>query len=322
MEEEQYKVVNGLSRQIADDLVGSCEKLCGKMHQLIMTPEMQSITTLEEKVKDVEDAQKDLENQATREIRIQDILTKQKSKIAALEQQLSDATEDDTQSKIQHEIDELTKTVNTSQTTLKHIAETKKRLEEGLAGQEITPLKKQLEEAKKCSEFARLNELKLQLNSKTILNFLDQDTMNRIVDKIKREQGYIQFKTDLKNRLIKTAMNSWLFNNKTVIDYVKSFFPLLITSGSVPTLDNFCGASLQCDVQFLSSMIYQIMVSFDNITRTSSEPWSVFEYIGQVFELKEKPAGGRRTRKQKHRRHKTRGHKSRRHNRHSTRKHH
>jgi nucleoside-triphosphatase THEP1 len=321
MEEEQYKVVNGLSRQIADDLVGSCEKLCGEMHQLIMTPEMQSITTLEEKVKDVEDAQKDLENQATREIRIKDILTKQKSEIAALEQQLSDATEDD-KSKIQDEIGELTKTVNTSQTTLEHIAKTKKRLEEGLAGQEITPLKKQLEEAKKCSEFARLNELKLQLKSNTILDFLDQDTMNRIVDKIKRDQGHIQFKTDMKNRLIKAAMNTWFFKNETVIDYVKSFFPLLIRSGSVPTLDNFCGASLQCDVQFLSSMIYQIMLSFDNITTTSRERWSVFKYIGQVFELKEKPAGGRRTRKQKHRRHKTRGHKSRRHNRHSTRKHH
>jgi hypothetical protein len=47
------------------------------------------------------------------------------------------------------------------------------------------------------------------------------------------------------------------------------------------------------------------------------------EYLNTIFELVgKKSAGGRRTRKQKHRRHKTRGHKSRRHNRHSTRKHH
>lgn len=48
-------------------------------------------------------------------------------------------------------------------------------------------------------------------------------------------------------------------------------------------------------------------------------------YLNGIFELKGKSAGGRRTRKQNHRRHKTRGHKtrgSRRHNRHSTRKHH
>ena len=338
-------VIEGLSLQIADDLLDSCNALCGEMNRLIQHENIQLIHTLEQKLKDIKYAQTNLESQVRRETTMQLALEAQVAQITNLEQQLNQVnkTENvDAQTKIENELAELVKSASTTKKTLEQIASTKTRLENELKeGQDI---EEQLTRAMQCEEFATLNELKSKLKSKTILDFFDEPTMNRIIEKIKKDEGRIKFKTGLKYSAIKMGMNSFLFKNKRVIDYVKSFFPFLISTRvldsqghiverkKLPTLDEFCAGSYDCNVKFLSSTIKTIIDDFNKITTTSKSPWNVYEYIDDIFELKPEYAGGRRTCKQKHRRHKTRGHKSRmhknktrgsrRHNRHSTRKHH
>jgi hypothetical protein len=338
-------VIDGLSLQIAQDLLDSCNALCGDVNRLIQHKNIQLIHTLEQKLKDIKYAQTNLESQVRRETTMQLALEAQVAKITNLEQQLEEVklTENvDAQTKIENELAELVKSASTTKKTLEQIASTKARLENELKeGQDI---EKQLTDAMQCKEFAELNDLKSKLQSKTILDFFDEPTMNRIIEKIKKDEGRIKFKTGLKYSAIKMGMNSFLFSNKRVIDYVKSFFPLLISTSvldsqghiverkKLPTLDEFCAGSYDCNMKFLGSTIKTIIDDFNKITTTSKSPWNVYEYIEDIFELKPESAGGRRTCKQKHRRHKTRGHKSRmhknktrgsrRHNRHSTRKHH
>ena len=338
-------VIDGLSLQIAQDLLDSCNALCGDVNRLIQHKNIQLIHTLEQKLKDIKYAQTNLESQVRRETTMQLALEAQVAKITNLEQQLEEVklTENvDAQTKIENELAELVKSASTTKKTLEQIASTKARLENELKeGQDI---EKQLTDAMQCKEFAELNDLKSKLQSKTILDFFDEPTMNRIIEKIKKDEGRIKFKTGLKYSAIKMGMNSFLFSNKRVIDYVKSFFPLLISTSvldsqghiverkKLPTLDEFCAGSYDCNMKFLGSTIKTIIDDFNKITTTSKSPWNVYEYIEDIFELKPEYAGGRKQKtrrghKQRSRRgHKQksrRGHKTRhsRHSRRSTRKH-
>lgn len=147
------------------------------------------------------------------------------------------------------------------------------------------------------------------VGSKTILDLLDDDTMNRIITKIKDDDGRVKFKTNLFGfSSIKTAFN--LIPNERCIEAVRSFLRQLTNP---PELSAICASS--CNVQFLCKVIEQTMKYINDTVSSHDKPMSVFVVINDTFELKAKSAGGRKQ--------KSRGHtlRRKRHNRRSTRKH-
>ena len=158
--------------------------------------------------------------------------------------------------------------------------------------------------------------------------------MNRIIDKIRNDEGRVKFKTNwLGFSAIKAAMKTPLFTNEKIIEFVNSFFPELIQQGLGSFALTSCAS--KCDILGLRASVKQLIAEINAITTSYDKPINVFEKINETFELKEKPAGGRKQktrRGRKHRGHKQksrrghkqksrRGHKTRRHKRRSTRKH-
>jgi len=312
------EVVNQLSMQIAEDLVESCNALCVEVNRLNYSEKIQEITKLEKQLQDAKEIQFNLEKQLKIAKESQAKLEHVKESQAKLAEQLEEArrTEDvKLQAKLAEQLEEAR---HTEDVQLESIPKLEEQLERAKESQEIARLESQLKEAQKCKEFAKLKEL----NSKTIIDLLDEATMNRMIDKIRGDEGRVKFKTNWVGfSAIKTAMHTPLFTNEKIIKFVNSFFPELIQQGLGSFALTSCASN--CNILGLTASVKQLIYEINQITTSYKKPINVFEKINETFELKGKSAGGRRGHKQKSRRgHKQktrRGHKSRRG--HNTRRH-
>ena len=302
------EVVNQLSMQIAEDLVESCNALCVEVNRLNDSEKIQEITKLEKQLQDAKEIQFNLEKQLKIAKESQAKLEHVKESQANLEAQLEEArrTED---VQLQANLEEILKL----EEHVKKIPKLEEQLERAKESQEIARLESQLKEARKCEEFAKLKEL----NSKTIIDLLDEATMNRMIDKIRGDEGRVKFKTNwLKFSAIKAAMHTPLFTNETIIEFVNSFFPELIQQGLGSFALTSCASN--CNILGLTASVKQLITEINQITTSYKKPINVFEKINETFELKGKSAGGR---KQKSRRgHKHRGHKQKSRRGHKTRR--
>jgi hypothetical protein len=312
-------VVNQLSMQIAEDLVESCNALCVEVNRLNDSEKIQEITKLEKQLQDAKEIQFKLEKQLKIAKESQAKLEHVKESQANLEAQLEEArrTED---VQLQANLEEIPKL----EEHVKKIPKLEEQLERAKESQEIARLEIQLKEAQKCEEFAKLKEL----NSKTIIDLLDEATLNRMIDKIRGDKGHVKFETNwLGISAVKVAMHTPLFTNEKIIAFVKSFFPELIQQGLGSFALTSCASN--CNIQVVTASVKHLISVINEITMSDDDdkPINVFKKINDTFKLKGKSAGGRKQKSRrghKHRGHKQktrRGHKTRRHKRRSTRKH-
>jgi Fe2+ transport system protein B len=293
--------------QIAEDLVESCNALCLEVNRLNESEKIQEITKLEKQLQDAKEIKFKLKSAKESQANFE-------AQVAKLEEQLEEArrTED---VQLQAKLD---KDIREGQEHVKKIAELEEQLERAKESQ----LENQLKEAQKCEEFAKLKEL----NSKTIIDLLDEATLNRMIDKIRGDKGRVKFETNwLGISAVKVAMHTPRFTNEKIIAFVKSFFPELIQQGLGSFALTSCASN--CNILGLTASVKQLITEINAITTSYDKPINVFEKINETFESKGKSAGGRKQksrRGRKHRGHKQksrRGHKTRRHKRRSTRKH-
>jgi hypothetical protein len=317
-------VVHQLSMQIADDLVGSCNALCLEVNRLNESEKIQEITKLEKQLQDAKEIQFKLEKQlkSAKESQaklehVKESQAKLEAQVAKLAEQLEEARRTENvklQAKLAEQLEEARRTEDVQ---LESIPKLEEQLERAKESQEIPKLESQLKETKKCDEFAKLKEL----NSKTIIDLLDEATINRMIDKIRGDEGRVKFKTNWVGfSAMKAAMHTPLFTNKIIIEFVNSFFPELIQQGLGSFALTSCASN--CNILVLTASVKQLISVINQITTSYKKPINVFEKINETFELKGKSAGGRKHKSRRGHKQKTRrGHKSRRGHKQKTRRH-